>query len=112
MIRLGLGNVRIKGLSGKTYKFRAYPLNTKFADFGAVYFITGRKLDAEGRTSHSRIYCGQTKDMSVPSFTAAQVAAFDQHAANCICVLPVQFEVPRLEIEKDIHRNYRLLSRM
>ncbi len=112
MIRLGLGNVRIQGLSGKIYKFRAYPLATRFAEFGAVYFITERKEDAKGRTSHSRIDCGQTRNMSVPSFSEAQIASYEVHAANCICVLPVRDDSSREAIEQDIRGKYKLLSRM
>ncbi len=110
MNREGLGNVRIKGLSGRTYTFRAYPLETRFAEFGAVYFITERKLDSKGRTSHSRIYCGQTSNLSVCPYTAEQLASFQKYDANCICILPVQGESSRSAIEQDIHQNYKLLS--
>ena len=110
MMSLGLGNVRIKGVSGKTYTFGAYPLDTRFAEFGAVYFITGRELDSKGRIAHSRIYCGQTSNMSVCPYSAQQSASFKANYANCICILPVKEDVSRRDIERDIHQNYRLLS--
>ncbi len=110
MIRMGLGNVRIEGLSGRIYTFRAYPLETKFAEFGAVYFITGRKMNPEGRIEHSRIFCGQTSNMSVCPYSSQQSASFKANYANCICILPVNEEISRREIEGDIHQNYRMLS--
>ena len=109
MINLGLGNVRIKGLSGKMYTFRAYPMETIFAEFGAVYFITGRNLNPDGKIAHSRIYCGQTGNMSVRPYDVRQSASFKANNANCICILPAEDEASRRDIEKDIHQNYKLL---
>lgn len=106
----GMGNIHIAGLSGRKYTFRAYPLETKFAEFGAVYFITGRELNPEGRIAHTRIYCGQTSDMSVCPYSAQQSASFKANYANCICILPVKEDLYRRDIEKDIHQNYKLLS--
>ena len=110
MMSLGLGNVRIKGVSGKTYTFRAYPLDTRFAEFGAVYFITGRERDPEGRIAHSRIYCGETSNMSIRPYGAQQSVSFRANYANCICILPVKEDSARRDIERDIHQNYKLLS--
>ena len=102
----GLGNVRIKCKSGNEYKFRAYPLNTKFDNFGAVYFITSRNQDPDGRVSHSRIYCGRTSDLSIRIHTTA---SFKENNANCICILPQEDKDSRTEIESDIKQNYTLL---
>lgn len=109
MINVGMGNVRIKGLSGRMYTFRAYPMETKFAEIGAVYFITGRTENLDGRISHSRIYCGQTSNMSVRLYNVLQSASFKTNNANCICTLPIEDETSRHDIEKDIHQNYKLL---
>ena len=112
MINIAYGNVRIKGLSGKMYNFRAYPLETHFGEFGAVFFITGRKKRRTGgKMAHSRIYCGETPNMSVCPYSDNQSASFRANYANCICVLPVTEGDTRLDIERDIHQNYRLLSR-
>jgi hypothetical protein len=110
MINLGLGNVRIKGISGKMYTFRAYPLETSFAEFGAVYFITGRRPTSDGRTAHSRIYCGESGNMSVCPYNSRLSASFKANYANCICILPVQEDASRRDIERDIHQNYKLLT--
>jgi hypothetical protein len=112
MINIRLGNVHIKGASGRMYTFRAYPLETKFAEFAAVYFITGREKNPEGKIAHSRIYCGQAGNMAVCSFSDRQSVSFKANHANCICILPVREDISRLDIERDIHQNYKLLSRV
>jgi len=104
-----LGNVRIKGVSGKTYTFRAYPLETTFAEFGAVYCITSRSHNPDGRISHSRIYCGATDNLSHRPDDAQQTISFKANKANCICILPNANEKLRMEIERDVHTNYKFL---
>lgn len=104
-----MGNVRIKGVSGRMYKFRAYPLETKFAKFGAVFFVTGRNHTPQGRIAHSRIYCGEAGNMSTTNFSDQLSASFELHHANCICILPIPEAGVRSDIEKDIHQNYVLL---
>lgn len=106
---IGFGNVRIKGVSGKEYKFRAYILDTKFQNFSAVYFISNRLVRPDGRISHSRIYCGQTMDISSLFNYLQGTLTFKAHKANCICILPKEDEISRLEIERDIHQNYRFM---
>ena len=104
-----MGNVRIEGRSGKVYTFRAYPLTAKFTHQGAVYFITSRHLRPDGRISHSRIYCGETNDLSVLYTSIMKIMAFGDYDANCVCILPKVKEALRVEIENDIHSKYTLL---
>ena len=105
----GLGNVRIKGISGKEYKFRAYPLGTQFSNFGAVYFITSRNQNPEGKIAHTRIYCGRTSDLSIRIHNSA---CFKENEANCICILPQDDKDSRIVIENDIKQNYTLLCNL
>ncbi len=105
----GMGNVRIEGASGRVYKFRAYALNSKFANLAAIYFITSRHLRPDGRVSHSRIYCGQTGDLSTLYTSIQKIMDFQQYDANCVCILPKAEEALRVEIEGDIRRKYTLL---
>ena len=102
----GLGNVRIRGKSGREYKFRAYPLETKFDNIGAVYFITSRHHDPDGRISHSRIDCGWTSNLSIGINVKP---GFKENDANCICILPQDDKDSRIEIETDIRHQYTLL---
>src|SRR5258708_35411774 len=104
-----MGNVRIAGTSGKVYKFRAYPLKSKFAHLAAIYFITSRHHCPDGRISHSRIYCGQTSDLSTLYLSMGKLMKFEDYDANCVCILPRVNEVLRMEIENDIHSKYTLL---
>ena len=105
----GLGNVRIKGISGKMYTFRAYPLETLFAEIGAVYCITRRNHTPDGRISHSRIYCGETSNLSTRTDDVQHIVSFKAKKANCICILPKEEESLRMEIERDVHGNYKFL---
>lgn len=109
MSKTAFGTVRIKGSSGKTYNFRAYPLGVEFDEMGAVYFITGRAPISGGRILHSRIFCGQTADLSKRHYSIRQERIFKSYNANCICILPIAEEASRLAIERDIHQNYKLL---
>ncbi|MBI1804956.1 MAG: hypothetical protein HY033_13090 [Ignavibacteriae bacterium] len=91
------------------YTFRSYPLETAFAKFGAVYFISSRNQDPDGRISHSRIFCGETDNLSVRLDNALQTVSFKANNANCICILPKEDEDIRMEIERDIHQKYKFL---
>lgn len=104
-----MGNVHIEGASGRVYKFRAYALNTKFANLAAIYFITSRQLRPDGRVSHSRIYCGQTSDLSMLRGSIQQILDIRKFHANCVCILPRLKEAIRMEIERDIRQKYTLL---
>lgn len=106
---VGLGNVRIRGVSGRIYTFRAYPIETAFARVGAVYFISSRNHQPDGRISHSRIYCGETGNLSTRPDVVNSANSFKINNANCICILPKEDGSLRAEIERDIHRKYKFL---
>jgi hypothetical protein len=104
-----LGSVRIRGISGQTYLFQAYSLETVFDRVGAVYFVTSRNTAKDGRMAHSRIYCGETADLSARTFNDQHATSFKLHGANSICILLSEDAGHRCAIEKDIHSNYKLL---
>jgi hypothetical protein len=104
-----LGHVPIQGRSGQIYHFHAYALETPFDRVGAVYFITSRNVSKDGRTAHSRIYCGETEDLSTRASRDAHAASFKQFGANCICVILSEDAEFRRTLEEDIHSNYKLL---
>lgn len=103
------GSVRIQGISGQMYRFRAYALDAVLDRVGGVFFITSRNEAVDGRVAHSRIWCGETSDLSSRSFSDAQEASFKSYGANCICVLPSDDARYRTTVEKDIHSKYKLL---
>jgi predicted site-specific integrase-resolvase len=56
--------------------------------------------------SHTRIYVGQTEDLSTRFDNHHKEACFDKHNKNCVCVHGEEDEDTRLEIEKDLIDKY------
>ena len=102
-----LGTITFTGSSGTEYEFNVYSWGTNFKkDFGAVYFVTKRSKKSDSGYSHTRIYIGQTEDMSTRFDNHHKQECFGEYDANCICVCGEQDEDKRLEIEKDLIDNY------
>ena len=101
-----LGTITFKGKSGNEYSFNAYPIDTEFKAIGTVYFITKRTEKADGTGTHTRIYVGQTEDLSERFDNHHKQDCFDRNNANCICIYSESDEDQRLEIEADLIDNY------
>lgn len=101
-----LGTITFKGKSGNEYSFNVYPFNTDFKAIGAVYFVTQRTEKSDGTGSHTRIYVGETGDLSERFDNHHKQDCFDKHNANCICVHSESNEKTRLEKESDLIDNY------
>jgi predicted GIY-YIG superfamily endonuclease len=102
-----LNGVKFIGASGSEYEFGVYPWGTKFRkNFGAVYFVTRRKRGEGIGYSHTRIYIGQTDDLSTRFDDHHKQSCFDREKANCVCIYGIQDESVRLRIEKDLIDNY------
>lgn len=99
------GNITIKGASGNSYKFSAYPGNTIFNAVGAVYVVTKRTQKEDGGGLHRFLYVGETGDLNTRFGGHHKQGCFDARGANCICVLQRNDEDGRLEIESDILNN-------
>ena len=99
------GRVTFTGESGRDYAFAAYPRETRFKPIAAVYVITKREANAEGRASHTRIYVGQTDNLQGQPFNHRE-HCFDRKHANCVCVLAENDQDERLAIETDLRRAY------
>jgi len=102
------GTVKFEGKSGTSYEFTAYERGSSFNKIGAVYFVTKRTKSQSGSFSHTRIYVGETGNLSERMAQHHRKDCFDQHGANCICVYPESDDMVRLAIEKDIMENYDL----
>lgn len=100
------GTVKYTGKSGATYEFKAYSRDTKFKAIGAVYFMTKRESDGEGGHSHSRIYVGETGNLSNRPLNHHRKDCFDKNGANCVCIYAEGDGDTRLKIEKDLRLNY------
>jgi hypothetical protein len=97
-----LSRTVLKGDSGKTYRFRIYPLGTKFRKIGGVYIITNRYHREDAGYRHKTLYIGRTGDFSEPMDQHDKVREFVEHGANCICVLSDESEDSRLVKERDL----------
>lgn len=98
-----LGTVEFAGKSGNKYSFNAYEWGTAFKkDYGAVYYITKRAKDANGKFEHTKIYVGETGDLSTRFDNHHKQDCFDENGVNCVCIRGEADETTRLEIEADL----------
>ena len=100
------GTITFQGKSGNDYSFTAYSRDNAFSEIGAVYFVTQRTKNTNGRFSHKRIYVGETGDLSDRPANHHRAECFDRENANCVCVYVESDEASRLTIEADIRENY------
>ena len=98
------GGITFNGKSGEKYYFKAWPLQTRFNPLGAVYFVTKRGFTDKNyrRASHESIYIGQTANLTDPLASSLQLACFEKHGANCICVYIDANADRRLAIAQDL----------
>ena len=103
------GGVTFNGKSGEKYYFKAWPLQTRFNPLGAVYFVTKRAFNDKTyrRASHESIYIGQTTDLTSPLAPSLQLACFEKHGANCVCIYLEASEERRLAIAADLLAAHR-----
>lgn len=94
-----LGSITLAGRSGRTYRFRAYPLGTTFKrDVGAVYLVTYRR-HSPGGPQHKPLFLGRSEDLRAPGQDPAQPYGA---GANCICIHREQDEQARQRIHQDL----------
>lgn len=102
-----LGAITFKGESGRRYEFGMYPLGTKFKDgHGGVYFLTNRHVKGDGAHGHTRIYVGETDDLSTAIMDHEQAALFAEYEANCVCVHATQDASVRGHMVEDLVSKY------
>jgi hypothetical protein len=97
-----LGKLVLRGVSGKTYRFTAYPLGTRFRKLSGVYVITKRSHKADGGYRHLALYVGHTEDFSHPFDRHRKAEEFRGRGANCICLQPDESEESCLAKEQDL----------
>ena len=101
-----LGRVTFTGDSGRDYAFAAYSSDTRSTPIAAMYVITKRETNAEGRTFHTRLYVGHTDNLQGQPFNHGREHCFNRKHANCVCVFPENDLDRRLAIETDLMRAY------
>jgi len=96
-----LADTTFSGSTGQ-YDFEVYPLGTDFKNVGAVYIISRRTVDVQGKGTHTFIYIGQTGDLSERFDNHHKAKCFKENNANCICVHLESNERSRRAIEGDL----------
>jgi hypothetical protein len=101
------GKIVLEGASGASYPFKVYPWQADFKPEGGVFVVTKRKQLKGGRRAHSRIFAGQTANLSTRVAECRDTKAFQGHEANCICVHTEPAEKKRVAIETDLLSKFR-----
>jgi hypothetical protein len=97
-----LGKTIFKGRSGRQYRFRIFPLGTRFRKISGVYLVANRDQGVNGGHRHTILYVGHTEDFSQPFEKHHKAKDLAQHGANCICVQSDGSEESRLKKERDL----------
>ncbi len=102
-----IGTITLTGASGKKYEFNIYPFGTEFEAIGAVYYISKRTQKADGNGEHSRIYIGQSANMSERFDDHHKADCFNNHQANCHSIYQEDNQEKRILIEEDLIKAYK-----
>lgn len=97
-----LGKMIFKGKSGTAYRFKVFPLGTRFRKISGVYVIGNRLQRTNGRRRVVPLYVGQTEDFSQPFDRHHKAKGFAEQGADCICVQSDAVEESRMAKEQDL----------
>lgn len=84
------------------YNFEVFPLDTEFEEIPAIYLITKRKIDKQGKGHHAPLWLGQTESLLKDLQKHIKGKQIKKMKANAICVLQDESEKSRLKIEEDL----------
>jgi hypothetical protein len=98
-----LGSATFKGGSGHPYRFKVFPLGTRFRKISGVYVIACRRRDENGQYRHSMVHVGQTADFSQPLMARDITNDLKEKGANCVCVQADASGSSRQEKERDLN---------
>jgi hypothetical protein len=93
----------LRGASGVTRTFTAFPWGTPFKSVGAVYAVLSREVSDQ----HVVLYVGETGDLSTRFENHHKQACFDRNRKTHVGVLVESSVQRRLEIEADLVAAYR-----
>jgi hypothetical protein len=97
-----LGRIVFKGKSGNPYRFKVYPLGTRFKKLSGIYIIGTRSHGANGGRRLVPLFVGNTEDFSQPFDNHRKSKEFTDQGANCICLQSDAVEESRLTKERDL----------
>jgi hypothetical protein len=88
------------------YNFEMFPLDIEIEPIPAVYLITKRKLDKQGKGHHALICVGQAESLSEDLKKHVKGKCIKKLKANVVCVLQNDNEKSRLKIEEDLKLSF------
>lgn len=101
-----IATITLTGKSGTKYGFNVYPRSNEFNAVGAVYFMTKRVEDQQGKGTHTWVYVGETGDLSDRPLNHERKPCFDKNGANCLLIYAEKNRDTRLKIEVDLRNAY------
>lgn len=99
---MSLGKIVFKGKSGTEYEFEIYEYGQTFKALGAVYAITKQSVHQDNTIWHTRVYVGETGDLSERFDDHHKEPCFGRNGANRICIHLCANKRDRLTIEDDL----------
>ena len=99
---------RLKGISGATYHFNVYVLDSELRSIEAAFVISRRICQSDGRERDQILYAGQTDNLAASLSNDQKLSWIEQHNANCLFVLAEDDEAKRNEIVEDLMKYYDL----
>jgi hypothetical protein len=91
-----------------TYNFEIFPIDFEFPESSAVFVISHRKLDKNGKGHHKLSCIGQTDSIITELKKHKKSKCLKQYKPNVICLLPEADEKMRTKIESDLKATYRI----
>lgn len=96
-----IGNAVIRGRKER-YEFEVFPLDVEMQPVPAVYVISRRVTDREGRGHHKFVCIGQTESLALELKRQKKGKCIKKFKANVVSVLPTESEKSRFSIEADL----------
>ena len=97
-----IATAEFMGKNDKKYSFYVYPFDTNFKEIPAVYIVTNRHKNKEGKYRHTIIYVGKTDNLKECFENHYKTPCFIRNMANVICVNSFKNEIERLDVKDDI----------
>jgi hypothetical protein len=94
--------VLFTGESGEDYFFEIYPKGTTFKNIGAVYIFIKKILNSSGKPSYEPLYIGESSELGERIKNHNKEKCVEKNGYTHICILPIEEEKHRLEIESDL----------
>jgi hypothetical protein len=102
-----IGSAVIRGRRER-YEFEVFPLDVEMQPVPAVYVISRRVIDREGRGHHKFVCIGQTESLALELKKQKKGKCIKKFKANVISVLPTENENARFSIEADLKATHSI----